>query len=203
MSPRYYGSLNISQGSPYIPPVEPMSLKEAKQLIRVDFNDEDALIDKMIKAARVAAEKATGLHLAVKQYDLTLDQFTYRDIQLPVPLQAVDLFQYKDYIGNVTEMTEGTNHIVDLARGVIVPPYGQFWPQFTPWPSSAVLIRFRVGYPRQNAFWDDEGNAIMLGMRFLVNDWWSNRDMFAAGGGEEFPYRTDYLFGTSARSRAR
>lgn len=42
------------------PTAEPVSLVEAKLHLRVDFNDDDALITSLITAARQAAETITG-----------------------------------------------------------------------------------------------------------------------------------------------
>lgn len=198
-----YGVLQLTVSSPQLLPEEPLTLDEGKELAKIEHDEEDGMIASFITASRVAAEKETAMELAVKQYDLTMDYFSVRDIELSTPLQSVDLFQIKDSSGNVTTMVEGVNYIVDLARGVLCPPWGQIWPLFTPWPSGAILIRFRSGYPCTHPFWSSEGAVIMTGMKFLITDWWSKRDISIDGRMAELPYRAKYLFGLIAKMRAR
>ena len=53
--------------------VEPVSLPEAKAWARIERDDEDALIDGLIRAARQAVEQMTGLVLAKRGFRLALD----------------------------------------------------------------------------------------------------------------------------------
>lgn len=200
---RNYGVLQLTVSSPQRLPVDPMNLDEAKELIRWTTDEEDGLIFAFISAARFAAEKETGYELAVKQYDLTLDYFTNWDVEMPTPLQSVDLVQYRDSDGNIHVMTENVDYVVDLARGLICPLWGHWWPIFTPWPSGAVLIRFTSGYPPAHPFWSNEGTAVMLGMRYLISEWWKVREMTTDSRLTEVPYRAKYLFGLFGRMRIR
>jgi uncharacterized phiE125 gp8 family phage protein len=198
-----YGALALTVSSPQLYPQEPISIEEAKVLAKVEHNEEDELLDDYITTARVAAENETGINLAVKQFDLTLDYFPGCAIELPGPLQSVDLVRTRDSDGSYTTLVEDTDYIVDRARALVLPPYGSGWPSFTPYPSGAILIRFQSGYPASHPFWSGEGKAIMTGMKFLITDWYYNRDVTAAKGGAELPYRVKYLFGLIAKQRAR
>jgi uncharacterized phiE125 gp8 family phage protein len=58
------------------PPVaEPVTLAEAKAHLRVDLNDDDALIAAMIGAAREWVEERTGRALIAQSWLLTLDEW--------------------------------------------------------------------------------------------------------------------------------
>lgn len=50
---------------------EPVSLSEAKEFMEIDFNDFDTLITSLIKSARIASEKFTGLSYGAKTIELT------------------------------------------------------------------------------------------------------------------------------------
>lgn len=53
---------------------EPVSLDEAKLFLEIDFDDFDALITLLIKSARIASERFTGLSYGKKQISLVSDQ---------------------------------------------------------------------------------------------------------------------------------
>ncbi|TFF20558.1 hypothetical protein E3C22_16765 [Jiella endophytica] len=52
---------------------EPLSLAEAKAWARIERDDEDALIAELIRAAREAIERETGLALSSRSFQLVLD----------------------------------------------------------------------------------------------------------------------------------
>src|SRR5258706_6207580 len=57
------------------PAVEPFTLAEAKLHCRIDIDDDNANVDKWIKAARTKVEKDTGRALLTQTWDLFLDAF--------------------------------------------------------------------------------------------------------------------------------
>ena len=59
--------------------------------------------------------------------------------------------------------------------GVVTPPYNSMWPVFTPWPSSAILIRYTSGFANGSVFWQADGRTIKVGMKRLINDWFTGR----------------------------
>jgi hypothetical protein len=118
-------------------------------------------------AARQQAEIAQGRDLVPKQYDLSFDYWTGYHLELGSPLVSVDLVQYKDQAGTVTTMVENTDYIVDKAKrpGILAPPNNTIWPIFTPWPSSAILIRFTSGFTASDVLdkdWDAAANFTVV-----------------------------------------
>jgi uncharacterized phiE125 gp8 family phage protein len=74
---------------------EPVSLAEAKAFMEIDFTDFDDLITSLIKAARIASEKFTGLSYGTKTISLTAKNEC--EIQLPLgPVQTITSVQNTD-----------------------------------------------------------------------------------------------------------
>jgi uncharacterized phiE125 gp8 family phage protein len=177
-----YGSISLTRSSPPQSFVEPFTLDEAKAFLKLPArspadDQEDALILDLISAARVQAEYMQGRDLVRKQWDLSLDFWLDYFIKLRAPLESVDLVQLKDSTGTLTTLVENTDYIVDTAKqpGVLAPPYNAMWRVFTPWPSSAILIRYTSGFDAASLFWQADGRTIRGGMRRLIADWFTNR----------------------------
>lgn len=72
------------------PAEEPVSLAEAKLYLRVDVNDDDALIGQMIVTARRAAEHYLRRSLVIRQWRLLYDDAAPATLRLPMgPVSAV------------------------------------------------------------------------------------------------------------------
>ncbi|WP_374691889.1 head-tail connector protein [Accumulibacter sp.] len=145
------------------PAAEPVSLAEAKAHLRVDFNDDDALITALIAAARQAAETITGRQLVTARWKLVLDRFpgacgigalvgqTFslpgHAILLPkCPVQSVVAIEYLAMDGSIQTMP-ATDYTVDTAcePARITPVFGQVWPNALP-QIGAVGVTFDAGY---------------------------------------------------------
>ena len=178
-----YGTLKLSSTSPPQSFVEPLTLTDVKEYLKIPQRSpadpiEDAYITQLIAAARSWAEKEQGRDLVRKQWDLVYDYWMSYRIELPpVPLVSVDLVQYKDWNGNVTTMTQDVDYIIDYEKepGAILAPYNQMWPTFCAWPSSAVLIRFTSGYDPNDPWWLGDGMVVKNGMRYLISNWYNRR----------------------------
>lgn len=199
-----YGSIELTVASPPQSFVEPISLAQVRSWLGITETEpidteQDAMLNGFISAARNVAESEYGRHLVVKQFDLHLDSFSGAGIDLgQYPMQSVDLVQYTNSDGTVTALTATTDYIVDASRHLILPAYGVSWPSFTPYPSSAVLIRFTSGYPPSHPFWAaDDGQTLIQGMKILIAEWHENRLPM----GEDLPGVVKALFRIGARQR--
>lgn len=126
------------------PPVEPVTLAEMKQALRVDTADtsQDSFILDLVMQARSFVERETKRQLVAATWQLLLDFFPgYIDLKLAgakvsspfvsgsnavlvgiryaleapfPPVNSISSFSYQDANGNVTQMVEGTNYIKDL-----------------------------------------------------------------------------------------
>jgi uncharacterized phiE125 gp8 family phage protein len=188
-----YGSINLTETSPPQSFVEPLGLVEMKSYLSLppSWPEEDLILE-MISAARWQAEIAQNRELVRKQYDLSMDYWPSYRIELRTPLVSVDLVRYQKSDGSFVTMAANTDYIVDLAKhpGIIAPTYNTTWPSFTPWPSSAILIRFTSGMASSDPFWSARGALIKKGMRLLISAWFNNRLPFEKGldAMSEYPY---------------
>jgi uncharacterized phiE125 gp8 family phage protein len=142
---------------------EPVSLIEAKLHLRVDANDDDALIASLITAARQAAETLTGRQMVTARWRLVLDGFpeaacmgvsSAQSFSLPAhavllakcPVQAVVSIQYLDMNGSAQVLPE-SSYVVDSAcePARITPVFGVTWPASLP-QIGAVTVTFDAGY---------------------------------------------------------
>jgi len=206
-----YGSLNLTESSPQQTFVEPITLSEIKSYLKVPERSpvddaEDDELRLMITAAREQAEILQGRDLVRKQWDLLYDYWPSYRIAMRTPLITVDLVQYRDSDGNATPM-DSANYIVDASKGsgIITPPYNVTWPTFTPWPSSAVLIRFTSGYAFDHPWWSGPGARVKVGMKLLISHWYNSRLPFEKGITEasEYPYTVTscLTYGSLVRAR--
>lgn len=145
------------------PSEEPVSLAEAKLHLRVDFDEDDALILALISAARQAAETLTGRQFIKARWRLVLDRFPVPhgmacspedSFSLPdhafllfkCPVQAVVSIQYLD-MGGLQQTLESNLYTLDAAcePARITPIFGATWPVSLP-QIGAVRVTFDAGY---------------------------------------------------------
>lgn len=125
-------------------PVEPITLAEAKAILRVTHNDDDTMIQTYISSAREWVERRIQKKLAVQTWELTLDSFPNGEILLPVnPVINITSVKYDDAQGNEVTMAANTYSLDNTSE--------DHW-LFTSsgWPTAggmfnAVRIRFVAG----------------------------------------------------------
>ena len=131
------------------PVVEPVTLQEVKDHLRVVHDEEDAIIRSYMQAARRYAETTFCWRAFMPQtLELVLDSFPPNAIKIPrPPLQEVTSIIYTDKGGTEHTVDPG-DYIVDTDSepGRIVPAYGERWPADILYPVSAVRVRYRAGY---------------------------------------------------------
>ncbi len=135
------------------PPVEPVTLAEAKAHLRVDGNDRDPVIDRLIAAARQAVESgepwSLNRSLITTTGRVALDGFAgVRDpIELPRPnLLSVVSVKYDDSAGVEQTLAPSLYRVItDGAPGRVACAINQQWPITSGEPSS-VRITYTAGY---------------------------------------------------------
>lgn len=95
--------------------VEPVSRTDAKNWMRIDYTDDDTLIDNLIEASRVYIEKATGLSLVNKQLKAYIECSGENPpvwmIDLPYgPLICVDSVKYKESVNDWQTLTKNEDY---------------------------------------------------------------------------------------------
>ena len=150
------------------PAGEPISLVEAKLHLRVDFDDDDSLIQVLISAARQAAETLTNRQLITARWRMVLDSFPGPSLMgvpagqiftlpghavlLPKsPVASVVEIRYLD-MANAWQVMPAANYTVDnvCEPARITPVFGQFWPIALP-QIGAVSVIFDAGYGNASA----------------------------------------------------
>lgn len=134
------------------PTVNPVTLDAVKAHLRVDTNDEDALIETLIAAAvdYVSGRNGfTGRALVTQTWDYYLAEFPANNaaIVLPLPpVQSVTEITYKDSDGSTqTLATSVYSANVASEPAAVVLKQDQAWPA-TSAAWDAVKIRFVAGY---------------------------------------------------------
>lgn len=127
-----------------------VTLEEAKLHLRVDHDEEDALITGLIMAATEDAEAFQGRSFTTRTLRLHMDRFPTGNgaIYLPyAPVQSVEEVAYTD-AGGAKNVMNATQYTVDAVRSParIAPAAGHSWPNTTLLAISAVSVTYKAGY---------------------------------------------------------
>jgi uncharacterized phiE125 gp8 family phage protein len=172
------------------PVEEPLRLAEAKQHLRIDYDDDDDLIMGLIGAARACAETETQRQLVTATWRYLADSFpgpsltgvpwgtTYSHPAHAIllsksPVQSVTQITYLDMAG-VRQVLSPAVYTVpdddDLTR--ITPVFGQIWPPCLP-QIGCVQVDFVAGYGTA----DDVPQGLKSWMKLLVGAMHENREL--------------------------
>jgi uncharacterized phiE125 gp8 family phage protein len=127
------------------PSAEPLTLAEVKAHLRLDGNEEDALLTSLIRTAREHLERETGLCLMSQGWRLYLDHWP-KDGVIPIsksPVQAIQTVIVYAADGSAAEVSL-EDHLLDRAGRP-----ARLWLKNPPTPGQAVNgieIDFAAGY---------------------------------------------------------
>ena len=76
---------------------EPVSVATAKAYMKVNFTDDDTLIESLIKNARIWLENYTGKAYGTRSVKLTIEMTAGEWYELPGPVQSVDSITSVEY----------------------------------------------------------------------------------------------------------
>jgi uncharacterized phiE125 gp8 family phage protein len=142
------------------PSVEPVSLDEARTHLRIDpdMTDDDALIGRLIAAARQYAETLTGRSFITQSWRLVLDAFPCCLELERGPVQSISSLVYRDMSGtpqplawdaaaNGIQRASDGSLVADLSAlpARIAPAFGRIWPIALP-EIGAVAVNYSAGY---------------------------------------------------------
>lgn len=184
-----------------LPAETPITLEEAKSQLRVDFNDDDELIQSLIESATDYSERFLGRALIDQTWELVLDGFVHEHhhrhydslrwlhrhdyesgIKLPKPpLIEVVSVKYDD--------TSGAEQTVDPSEYMVdaIGEPGRVSP-IAPWPATrpgvnSVRIQFRCGYLDQGSSPGSQSvpSSIRAAIKLMVGDLYANRETITIG----------------------
>lgn len=172
------------------PDTEPVSTADAKAHLRYSDNDQDTLIDALVKAARESVEAYTGRALITQTWQLFLDEFPAGFDRLKAPLQAVSSIKYIDTAGVEQTLAADQYKVDTAALGRIVPAYGVTWPS-TRAEANAVTVEFVAGY---GVAATDVPADIIHAIKLLVGLWFRETDGVSfSGTAQEMPFTVKWL----------
>ena len=158
------------------PTMEPITLTDAKNYLRVDHTEEDAQITRMIKAAREFCEQYQRRAIGEQEWEVyPLRAAMYYEIPYPVPIISIDDVTYLLEDGTTTEtLTPVTDYRADCrsetapAELFIINPPEDALDKYTP-----VTITVTAGS-------DDVTERVIQAMYLLIGTFYENRESFAA-----------------------
>lgn len=148
------------------PAVEPVTLDEAKLVLRVTHSQDDARIERLIRAARGRCELLTGRKLIYQTWEQVLDAFPGSAIDLETPpVSSITSVTYTDTSGADVVLDSGDytlDTVTDQGRGWLLPSA-----TLGSWPSTCnaanvVRVRFVSGYGPTAASVPDEAIEFIL-----------------------------------------
>jgi uncharacterized phiE125 gp8 family phage protein len=160
------------------PAIEPITLQEAKDHMRVDHAYDDALIEPLITAAREMVESITRRALITQTWDYYLDTFP-NVLRLPMsPLQSISSITYTDVDG-ASQTLSSAVYVVDSDHepGRVYEGYSQSWPS-TQSIRKAVKVRYVAGYGDAAV---DVPMPIRQAMLLIIGHLYENREPYITG----------------------
>lgn len=157
----------------------PVSLATAKQHLRVEHSEDDALITSMIRAAARSAEQQLNRVLMSQTWQLLIDAFPAAEIRLERPrVQAITSIVYVNTAGADVTLNPSLYTLdADLLPGWVLPALGTTWPA-TREQANAVRVTFVSGYGNDAASVPDDVAAWLL---LQVGALYRNREAFGQG----------------------
>lgn len=164
------------------PSAEPLLLAETKQHLRVTGSDEDALLWRLIRTARLYLDGPDGVlnrALMTQTWDMKIDCFRAK-IMVPLPpLQSVSFVQYLDEAGDTQTLATSMYQVAGVdsrSQGYIVEAFEETWPDHRYVPE-AITIRFVAGYGSRN----EVPHQLLEAMLMMVADMYENRETGVIG----------------------
>ena len=173
------------------PTEEPVTLADMKTHLRVDNNNDDALIVGLIAAAREWCEGIQGRAYFTQTMTVSLDSFVdCLDMPRP-PLQSISSITYVDSNGD-TQTLSSTYYTVDTRSepGRVYLAYDQTWPTHRD-VRHAITITAVCGYDSI----DKVPDRIKAAIKLLAAHWYENREAVTSISLKETPRAVMSLLG--------
>ncbi|WP_193336171.1 head-tail connector protein [Devosia beringensis] len=193
------------------PEILPVSLEEAKLHLRVEDNDEDTLINALLRAAVSHLDGWTGVLgrcLVEQTWRLDFDTFG-RCMRLPLwPIIEIESITWRNEAGQVATIGDSNYALRSDERGAYV-----YWDRAYGSPSglyesAAVSVQVKAGYSTTPAVEaDPEAEppveavpavstvpaALKVAILLLVGTWFDNREATVSGNSSELPFAVNAL----------
>lgn len=172
------------------PFVEPVTIAEAKQHLRVDVDTDDAYIASLITAAREYCEDYLDRTLNHTQWQMKLDNFP-AEIGMPRPPMAsggtvanVTVTYIENSLGASVVLPSGQYRIDrDATPGALRPLYGGSWPSHLS-DENSLTVTWWAGYGSTP---DDVPRVVRHAILMLVGTWYERRQAVDSVSASEVP----------------
>jgi uncharacterized phiE125 gp8 family phage protein len=172
------------------PFVEPVTLTEAKQHLRVDTETDDAYIVALISAAREYCEDYLDRTLTSTQWQMRLDNFP-AEIGVPRPpmiasgtATAVSVTYVENSAGGTTTLSLAEYRIDrDATPGALRPLYGGSWPSHLS-DENSLVVTWWGGYGDSA---ESVPRVIRHAILMLVATWYERRQAVDSTSASEVP----------------
>jgi uncharacterized phiE125 gp8 family phage protein len=131
------------------PTALPVSVDEVKVDARIDHNDDDTMLESLIRAATTRAEDWSRRSFVSRTYEMALDRWPWDGaIYLPMPpLLSVVSVAYYDTANTCHQVPEADYLVyADLVPGIVAPVYTKTWPPADLRPISPIRVTYLAGY---------------------------------------------------------
>lgn len=169
------------------PLVEPITLAEAKAQMRVEHNDDDALIERLIDVAISYTDVtgALGKAMITQKWGQWIAPNPSTVKLLLGPVQGVTAVRYYDTDGVLQDDNYLNYQIFGTAQATTIEPKTGFnWPTTQDRPD-AIKIEYEIGYGDTAA---DVPAVIKHAMLVLVAHWYENRENSQMDRLENIPF---------------
>lgn len=155
--------------------IEPITLAEAKAWLNIDYDDQDEVIESIIKAARLKIEKRCGISIALKQYRMKIAGFG-ESIELSnPPVVSVESVKYLDEDGVEQTIDESAYAFIDDDYSPYLYPL-EDWPTDVASRPDAVRIEFTSGIDIEDSPPDEVPADLLQAMRLEIGAMFENRE---------------------------
>lgn len=162
--------------------VEPVTVEEVKDWLRIDSDDEVDTLRSLIKAARQKCETYTRRQFITATYKYYLDDFPSDATDILVlprpPLQSINSITYVDTAGD-TQTWSSDEYSADTKTepGRVKLGYTYVWPASRN-QRHAVTVTYVAGYGDSASFVPE---SIKTAVKFWVAHWYENRELVQTG----------------------
>lgn len=181
------------------PPAEwPITIEEAKAHLRLDGDDDNALVESLLDGAVDYCDGPTGFlgrALIDQTWELVLDSFPAcdKEIKIPMPpLIEVVSVKYDDGAGEEQTLSSDQYTVDSVSEPGWLLPVGS-------WPSTydgvnAVRVRFRCGFLGGSPLGETVPGAIKAAIKLILGNLYANRETIVLGQSvDEIPQTAQLL----------
>lgn len=175
------------------PAVTPVSLAEVRRQLRIEHEDDDLLLIRLIKVATAYTDVqgALGHAMISQKWGQWVDSNPQQYVKLILgPVIQVNRIQYYDTDGNLQTDTLTNYEVLGTSFATTVGPKEGFnWP-VTQDRSDAIRIEYTIGYGETVA---DIPETIRHALMMLIGHWYENRETTMMDELSNVPYGFDAL----------